>query len=78
MTNAEKIRVMTDEELANFIGGIAICKNCPTYPRCLTKDYAKCDRYLTEWLNQEVGEFFELLCQRPRFRESTVNPDLLD
>lgn len=45
MTNADKIRQMTDEELACYI-------ICP-YVYCQTGPYAQCQKCVLEWLKEE-------------------------
>lgn len=51
MTNADKIRAMTDEELAKkFI--LLNCADCPVFKQC----YNKCEVAALKWLKQEVEE----------------------
>jgi len=63
MTNADRIRAMTDEELANFIGGIFTMERdvCGCYdphtvvtqePRVEIRDFSD----MIEWLKEEVTE----------------------
>lgn len=55
MTNADRIRHMTDEELSDFLGGIAdncsygTCDNCPMYGACVDVPISR-----DKWLKQEV------------------------
>lgn len=49
VTNADKIRAMSDEELANIMAGTPICKE--RYIDCL-KDGRDCEACLLEWLKQ--------------------------
>ena len=59
MTNADKLRSMTDEELAEFIRKVTDCcsgrwkcnKKCPLYDADCTKL-----RGTAEWMKQEVSE----------------------
>lgn len=65
MTNAQRIRNMTDEELAKFIAGFNVCKVCKVYDdkskSCnefskfiCTRGYEELVVY--EWLKQPVEE----------------------
>lgn len=64
-TNADRIRIMTDEELAEFLAktvwrmgeNIFSCKNSSLYPECLDGMCEKCPCYL-DWLKSpaERGE----------------------
>ena len=49
ITNADRIRAMSDEELANIMAGTPICKE--RYIDCL-KDGRDCEACLLEWLKQ--------------------------
>ena len=49
VTNADKIRAMSDEELANIMAGTPICKE--RYMDCI-KDGLDCEACLLEWLKQ--------------------------
>lgn len=55
MTNADRIRQMTDEELSDFLGGISdncsynTCDNCPMYGACVDVPLSR-----DKWLKQEV------------------------
>lgn len=58
MTNGDKIRQMTDEELADFFCGIfqccvndKECEKCPIYDGC-----AQNVMCVERWLKQEVSE----------------------
>lgn len=55
MTNAERIRSMTDEELAEFVSSGYYVPHCPTEhcPGDLGK-YDGCDVCWLKWLKQEV------------------------
>lgn len=60
-TNADRIRSMTDEELAEFLAktvwrlgeNIISCKNSPLYPECVDDMCYECPCYL-EWLKSPV------------------------
>lgn len=55
LTNADRIRQMTDEELSAFLGGIAdncsynTCDNCPMCGACVDVPLSR-----DKWLKQEV------------------------
>lgn len=53
ITNADRIRAMSDEELANIMAGTPICKE--RYMDCL-KDGRDCEPCLLEWLKQPAEE----------------------
>lgn len=54
MTNADKIRLMTDEQLADFLVDVIDCCRCPTYYEC--SDVRSCADKLLAWLKQEHKE----------------------
>lgn len=51
-TNADKIRAMSDEELAEFLCKISICKPdyCPAYDTCMKTEHGA----MNKWLQSEV------------------------
>ena len=52
MTNSDRIRSMTDEELAKWIIRHVSCVHCPLNSKC---KYAKdCKEHWLEWLKQEA------------------------
>ena len=51
VTNADRIRAMSDEELANIMAGTTICKE--RYMDCI-KDGLDCEACLLEWLKQST------------------------
>lgn len=57
MNNADKIRQMTDEELAAFLVHID-CKTCANNnsERMRECDIGRCLMYTEKWLKQEVSE----------------------
>ena len=54
MTNADKIRGMTDTELADLLAEVTDCWYCPTYQECT--DVKSCDNALMAWLKKERKE----------------------
>lgn len=55
MTNADRIRAMSDEELAEVLGELVHCGGCPMRGNCKADDLP-CDNVLLEWLKQPVEE----------------------
>lgn len=53
MTNADRIRRMTDEELAEFFDKISDCQTCIDNP---SKCRVECIDSRLKWLKQEVSE----------------------
>lgn len=53
MTNADRIRAMTDEELANFVSLCCgwTCAECPVSKEC---DGDKCFGTWLDWMKQEA------------------------
>ena len=57
MTNADRIRQMTDEELADFLLETrAICKLCKKRDEVCGGAYHECFEGIEEWIKQEVSE----------------------
>lgn len=55
-TNADRIRAMTDEELADFLCHI-VSNNTVNCANCLAEDFCRMGRNgFKEWLKQEVEE----------------------
>lgn len=54
-TNADRIRAMSDEELANMWCTYVDCGECPKRIGC-SMNYQDCLRLALEWLKQEVTE----------------------
>ena len=56
MTNADRIRAMTDEELAKFIPNWSYTDAC----KCVEKPYVdcnnECEKCVSEWLQQPAEE----------------------
>ena len=53
-TNADRIRVMTDEELAHFISEIADCCVCKAEMGKGCSAGKKCEDFWLDWVKQEV------------------------
>ena len=53
MTNADKIRQMTDEELAEYLG--TDLDGC-VGRKCVIDDNTDCQKCWLDWLKQEVDE----------------------
>ena len=53
ITNADRIRGMTDDELAEKLASHVRCDMCPRWPM---KCEEKCTKYWLDWLKQEVKE----------------------
>lgn len=60
MTNADRIRSMTDEELAEWIVGRISCEvpdSCPAYSSCVpSMEDMECKDWICNWLKQEATE----------------------
>lgn len=63
VTNADRIKAMSLDELADFICNIDLCHNCSEHERLsdnplmrLQKCDADCVRHALEWLKQPVEE----------------------
>lgn len=56
MTNADRIRSMTDDELADFMIYHAACTGLVDESKCLVTDASLCDRCWLDWLKAEGGE----------------------
>ena len=59
MTNADKIRGMTDEELASLLGGQCAC--CIYRIECTGRQHVgcECEDEILAWLKKEVQEWVE-------------------
>lgn len=56
MTNYDRIKAMSVEEMADYFNGIFDCSNCPNDMfLCESKD-SVCTKYIKQWLEQEVSE----------------------
>lgn len=56
MTNGDKIRAMTDEELAEFLDDVAGCGVCVLNGRGNCRHKCDCIQYIKKWIKQEVSE----------------------
>ena len=54
VTNANKIRSMTDEELAELAFELVDCCYCPLRAKCDTEEDTGCTKLWMEWLKQEA------------------------
>lgn len=52
-TNADRIRAMTDEDLAYWLYNTVNCTYCPIYCR-ENLDGIPCEKRFLDWLKQEV------------------------
>lgn len=55
MTNADRIRAMSDAELADFLGQYKFCDMCVEGCDACTY-HGECDKRLLEWLQQPYKE----------------------
>jgi hypothetical protein len=61
-TNADRIRAMTDKELAHLIGEFTTCENCLAHSDVCEMEYdnpadvPSCEQIWLEWLKQEVDD----------------------
>lgn len=55
LTNGDRIRGMTDEELAEFMSDVGDCYCCPAYSRCHRKGMS-CHNALIDWLKSPVKD----------------------
>lgn len=54
-TNADRIRSMTDEELAEFFNGLStICEMCTDCLGCLNVENNRCKKGILDWLQSEA------------------------
>lgn len=56
MTNGDKIRGMTDEELAIMIGDSVLCSECPAWGDTCSMTPKQCHNVWLEWIKQEATE----------------------
>lgn len=56
MTNADRIRAMTDEELAKFFLDCVACDDCPVGIVKCKREFAKCMDAALDWLEQEATD----------------------
>ena len=56
MTNADRIRAMSDEALANFLCGLFECGDCPYEDQCKTEILREWADGWLNWLRQPAEE----------------------
>ncbi|MBO7682571.1 MAG: hypothetical protein J6T17_07465 [Clostridia bacterium] len=56
LTNADRIRAMTDEELAELMANKVDCQYCSVRSEWCTESEASCRANWLDWLRQEVEE----------------------
>lgn len=61
MTNGERIRSMTDEELTEFLNEVSGCNYCPINKLCIelnrkSQTIIQCPSVWKKWLKSEVEE----------------------
>ena len=54
MTNGDKIRAMSDDELATWWSKYADCDNCRIWKDCELSDTSNCREALLHWLKREA------------------------
>ena len=54
-TNADRIRAMSDEELADFLGEYRFCDICDEWCEACTY-HGDCDKRLLDWLKQPAED----------------------
>lgn len=55
-TNADRIREMSNEELAGFLSDITDCVICPIHDFCKANKYEICCKAMLHWINSSVEE----------------------
>ena len=56
MTNGDKLRQMTDEQLAAWFAPHMLCRMCPKEIKGMGCNALKCKQYALAWLKQEVSD----------------------
>ena len=56
MTNYEKIKAMSIDEMADYLNEIFDCSNCPNDMFLCESKGNVCTKYIKQWLEQEVSE----------------------
>ena len=54
MTNADKIRSMSNEELAKMLSDSVYCSDCPGFDGGCSRNPSECHALWLGWLDQEV------------------------
>lgn len=55
-TNGDRIRGMSNEELADFLSDITDCGICPLYDFCRANKYEICCKAMLHWMNSPAEE----------------------
>lgn len=55
-TNGDRIRGMSNVELANFLSDITDCGICPLYDFCRANKYEICCKAMLHWMNSSAEE----------------------
>lgn len=55
-TNADRIRAMSDEELAERIAALMACMDCPLLEKCEREEPRRCIDMWRNWLKSQVEE----------------------
>ena len=55
-TNGDRIRGMSNEELADFLSDITDCGICPLYDFCRANKYEICCKAMLHWMNSPEEE----------------------
>lgn len=56
MSNADRIRSMTGNELASFFRDYVACDDCPVEPKKCGKGWIPCKDVALSWLKKEVKD----------------------
>lgn len=65
MTNGDRIRAMTDEELADFLAAMSACGiDCPAREYCQATNIVSCLLNTLGWLREPVKEDAEWLTEK--------------
>ena len=64
-TNADRIRNMSDEELAEVLDNVCLIFNCDicNYDTCTSNCIFDCKETILEWLKSDIEEMEEIICQ---------------
>ena len=55
-TNADSIRAMSDEELAEAVGKYVYCGMCLLKNKCNSSEFKPCKEVVMEWLKQPAED----------------------
>ena len=56
VTQFDRIKAMSVEEMADYLNGIFDCSNCPNDMFLCESKGSVCTKYIKQWLNSEVEE----------------------